>query len=447
MIISIRGNWKDAEQEHNDYVNVRVSESIKRYDTRIAADPHVVAFLREVKKDFDPAVIKPLLKSIPEFRKTREALLDPHERDEFVHDVESTAPDATSAKAKSKGKRAAARLTAGLPYPERGALYQMLARFEKGCGSATLVAAFHRCLATEVLYSLPKPKDFLKERLQPYLDGYAARDFVDILTVQFLRDFGTDIGTAAFSRLEHTVKEFQTAESFLTEQEKERFHTNLHAVFDYDRFTTKDISEWNAYSLCKRSRTRTCPYCNQAYAFTVFRPDDTGGFRPTLDHFLPKQRFPHLALSLNNLIPSCYTCNSNLKGSADFHAKPHLHPLYDDEPITFSIELPGTSLVDLMNDFETLKSHTRLKVQCDPLHAPARNSIETFLIEERYASHHDEAIEFASLRLDLASGRLEEISNLLGGRSEARLLRFDRARYSQTLLGKMYADIYDNFKR
>ncbi|ANF52922.1 hypothetical protein A0O34_21420 [Chryseobacterium glaciei] len=35
----------------------------------------------------------------------------------------------------------------------------------------------------------------------------------------------------------------------------------------------------------------------------------------TLDHILPQSKFPFFSLCLYNLVPSCYTCNSKLKGS------------------------------------------------------------------------------------------------------------------------------------
>ncbi|WP_346985393.1 hypothetical protein [Chryseobacterium sp. POE27] len=38
----------------------------------------------------------------------------------------------------------------------------------------------------------------------------------------------------------------------------------------------------------------------------------------TLDHFIPKGEFPYLSVSIYNLIPSCYSCNSKFKGQRSF---------------------------------------------------------------------------------------------------------------------------------
>lgn len=48
-----------------------------------------------------------------------------------------------------------------------------------------------------------------------------------------------------------------------------------------------------------------------------------------LDHYYDKGKYPYLALSFYNLIPSCNICNSKFKTTIDFKEIPHLHP-YED---------------------------------------------------------------------------------------------------------------------
>lgn len=58
----------------------------------------------------------------------------------------------------------------------------------------------------------------------------------------------------------------------------------------------------------------TCPYCNRSYSYTV----KDGSIKPELDHFFPKSKYPFLAVSYYNLIPSCPTCNGlQVKGEID----------------------------------------------------------------------------------------------------------------------------------
>ncbi|WP_455821541.1 HNH endonuclease [Clostridium butyricum] len=73
---------------------------------------------------------------------------------------------------------------------------------------------------------------------------------------------------------------------------------------------------WNSYLFVYASDIRTCPYCNRQYITPVLT--SSGKMRATLDHFLPKNRYPYFSMSLYNLVPACYNCNSSLKGRKDF---------------------------------------------------------------------------------------------------------------------------------
>ncbi|MCJ8347605.1 hypothetical protein MJH12_18865 [bacterium] len=66
-----------------------------------------------------------------------------------------------------------------------------------------------------------------------------------------------------------------------------------------------------------------CPFC-------------TIGEANTIEHYLPKSKYPELAVIPNNLIASCKNCNPGKKGSrvAVSIDKQWLHPYFDDEPFT-----------------------------------------------------------------------------------------------------------------
>lgn len=115
---------------------------------------------------------------------------------------------------------------------------------------------------------------------------------------------------------------------------------------------------------------KVCPYCNRNFISTLNpvknkRKTLESGTRPTLDHFYLKSDFPYLALSFWNLIPSCYSCNSQLRGSKSFNVFNNIHPyingfensLYFQTDIKNITEFIGNSnkifKIDLI---ETLKS-------------------------------------------------------------------------------------------
>ncbi|WPJ98272.1 hypothetical protein R6U79_13535 [Pseudomonas putida] len=218
-----------------------------------------------------------------------------------------------------------------------------------------------------------------------------------------------------------------------------QFVAEIGRVFNYKRFTAK-TSKWNAYALCRKSKARICPYCNHAYAFTL--QSENGDFRPTLDHFYFKDEYPHLALTLYNLVPSCASCNSSLKGEVDFYAEPHLNPLFDAENIQFYLAAGDDPSV-LVDAIQSKSAEVQVKAKAIRNCSKTESSLNTFVINERYDMLSLEAIDFYLAKMQYE----EAVSNTQFDFefSEIISLRFDRSKHSQYLLGKMFADIYDSF--
>lgn len=217
------------------------------------------------------------------------------------------------------------------------------------------------------------------------------------------------------------------------------FNTELKKIFNYDRFIRKSIA-WNAYELCKKSITRTCPYCNQAFAFTIQKKNR--GFRPTLDHFYSKDIYPHLSLVINNLIPSCSTCNSSLKGMKNFHKDEHLNPLWDEEAIKFDL-IHEDGILKLEEGMITSPEKIKMNINFDSSNASIKNSVITFLLKERYEEMIIEAIEFATAKLNCDYAISTGIP-YFNSKIESSLIRFNKEEYKRYLLGKLFLDIYNN---
>lgn len=83
-----------------------------------------------------------------------------------------------------------------------------------------------------------------------------------------------------------------------------------------------------AYQVTEWKGAKACTYCNRNYIFTIStgnRKKDKVA-RPELDHWYAKSKYPLLSMNYFNLIPSCSTCNSSVKGSSDFDVTTHVHP-------------------------------------------------------------------------------------------------------------------------
>lgn len=87
-----------------------------------------------------------------------------------------------------------------------------------------------------------------------------------------------------------------------------------------------------------------CPYCNRS----LIAPIDEGTGKKTatgeLDHFYCKSRYPYLAISLYNLIPSCGICNGkSRKGETDLYQSAFQNPylLADNDGMSFGFKPTG----------------------------------------------------------------------------------------------------------
>lgn len=457
MILSIKDNWADAKAEHGAYVRRSFRAALEHHASRAAVGTQIGDFLKTIKPKKGQN-LKGLLDAIPPYINALDAFADDTERTTFRRQLGLV----TTGKAAAASGPEAKQYLRRIKKLDFAALKKILKEFERhrsACGDAARQAMYCRHIKDD-LVNCPGVswENYPTVRFIPYVTNFAAMIAMDSHTVDFLKEIGEDIGILEFPELKKTVSVFSKYDGECANPaERKIFNNNIESIFDYDEFIVKKDS-WDAFALCDLSRTRTCPYCNQAYAFTVVRKGGKA-FRPTLDHFLPKKQFPHLAISLNNLVPSCYACNSNLKHDVDFHAVEHLHPLYDDEHIGFRLEMPGCwdssspdaqgklDFLDLVSDFENAKFKATLKIQFDRTVTKAANSAATFLLEERYARNLKEALSFVYLHIRSADAIVAELGAELPGLTESQVLRFDPLNHRDSLLGKMYLELHNQFAR
>ncbi|MFK0036852.1 hypothetical protein [Pseudomonas monteilii] len=275
-------------------------------------------------------------------------------------------------------------------------------------------------------------------------------EFLKLTQSQILSDKISDINTSINTLFTFKIR--------LTPRQYRLLINDLRKIFNYENFCKKHPTKWNAYKLCDHSRCRTCPYCNHSYAMTVYQ-DAEGAFRPTLDHFYPKTHYPHLALSLANLIPSCYPCNSSLKGDVDFFLHRHLHPLFDQENLKFQCAIPQRKITSVVGNVEKIQKHLEIRIMPIKKCEATANSIKRFALMERYQMLAFEAASFvnAQLTADALIDNLAAVKtrtrknqtaiNLSSASIRSHLTRFEPSDYHRYLLGKLYADLHSQFKR
>lgn len=129
----------------------------------------------------------------------------------------------------------------------------------------------------------------------------------------------------------------------------------------------------------------------------------------TLDHVIDKGTHPYFALSLFNLVPSCYTCNSKLKRSEnigenispsadkkfDFHQKVKFKTYLSTNNDTLQIE-KIEDIEIFLKEYDTNQKYKKY--------------IEVFRLDERYRYHRNRVIEMIDKRKRYPDSRIRELA-------------------------------------
>ena len=150
----------------------------------------------------------------------------------------------------------------------------------------------------------------------------------------------------------------------------------------------------------------TCYYCNIDFINTFKKNNETKNAF-TLDHVLAKADFPFLALSLYNLVPSCYVCNSKVKDSKipfdDF--SPTNKDFDFDERVKFKSFISNINLqIEKEEDFY-IKLIENYSNKYDKY-------IESLNLNDRYDYHKYKVLEMIQKRREYPDSRIKELSDL-----------------------------------
>ena len=199
-----------------------------------------------------------------------------------------------------------------------------------------------------------------------------------------------------------------TSNQILIRSKYSKFRAELEKVFDYKNYFLDKGSTYSTYDLARNLDIPTCPYCNRMYTKTVINKQANGInkkiTRPEFDHWFPKSKYPLLALSFYNLIPSCHTCNSSVKGVSDFVLSTHLHPYLDEDVnMQFSYEFD-----------KNLNNHKFKITYVGDANGKAQKSAEEFMLTEIYETHQDEIKDLLRIKTIYSETYLHKLSKLLG---------------------------------
>ncbi|AFC25630.1 HNH endonuclease [Saprospira grandis] len=221
-----------------------------------------------------------------------------------------------------------------------------------------------------------------------------------------------------------------------------KYKLALKRIFSYDDY------KWGAYKLAKALKVDSCCYCNRQYTFTL-GTDKEKVSRPQFDHFFPKSRYPYLALSFYNLIPSCSVCNSGLKGDVDMTLEDNVHPYKEGFEDSHSFASLPSCYEDLMGLPSTgeqqLELYFRSFVNESKFEHRVRQNIHLFKLRELYSEHRDFVQELLRLRA-ISSGAyfknlMEQYDGLFQSEEEFYRLVFGNYYATEDLLKRPLAKL------
>lgn len=116
----------------------------------------------------------------------------------------------------------------------------------------------------------------------------------------------TNILLASPSKLEVYAKTYKSRIDKLTPSRQKRFLGKILVAFNYKNFRQSVLPD-----IAKMLNLKSCPYCNMQY--TIYAEKGTKRAdrlaKMQFDHFIDKDYYPWLSMSLYNLVPSCGCCN------------------------------------------------------------------------------------------------------------------------------------------
>jgi len=127
----------------------------------------------------------------------------------------------------------------------------------------------------------------------------------------------------------------------------------------------------------------------------------------TLDHVIDKGEHPYFALSFYNLVPSCYVCNSKLKGSKNIgEISPTDISFNFHNDVKFRTNRNNQNLIiKKKEDFELdFKINDKEKY---------REYINVFHLKERYNFHKTNVIEFIDKKSRYSDSQIQELADFI----------------------------------
>lgn len=160
-----------------------------------------------------------------------------------------------------------------------------------------------------------------------------------------------------------------------------QFKTAVHDAFHYEYYRHGRLVKH-----AERLNVKTCCYCNLNYTLLIEEKKARTFEKKALfqfDHFYDQVKYPHLSMSMYNLIPSCVTCNQGKPDTCDL-------PIFFNPYYASIFELYRFKVKDPMQLYLSVSHPEKIEVECE---AKSKEDISYcdswFHLAAKYGVHKD----------------------------------------------------------
>jgi len=203
-------------------------------------------------------------------------------------------------------------------------------------------------------------------------------------------------------------------------------------VWLYDKKFVQDGGRKYYDKIMLLPKNGICPLCGQR---TV----------STLDHYLPKTKYPTYSITPLNLIAACYDCNKvKLAKEIESREEETIHPYYDDFDDEVWIKVNIIEEFPIGFEFKVLKPDS----WNDEKFKRAENHFNTFLLNKLYISHASDIFAPYKIQLKRLFNRRgeeavkEDLEDRIESNREVRLNSWEAAVYSALFNCDWFLKIY-----
>ncbi len=203
----------------------------------------------------------------------------------------------------------------------------------------------------------------------------------------------------------------------------------LDTIFDYKNVFSDAIADFFV-ERAEQLHISSCYYCETAYinVYTARKRQFD------VDHYIPKEKCPILALSLFNFVPSCQVCNSRIKlarvigdNVVDFEK---FNPAGGDYEFDKNVSIRLRMIPGYKPNLNNPKAYY-IYFRCKNDY---RKDVEFFHLEERYEFHKIEAMRIKKLKAQYPPSARRKIADILG---------FSEAKVKEDLFHEQFLNIND----